>query len=332
MVVAARRLGELTDLLTPNAIRAAVTLGIPALIAAGTDTVPAIAAAAGLDGHALDSLLRHLVAKDILAEPQPGSFTLTAVGELLRSPFAAGQLDVGLSRAHMDQSFAALVDTVRSGGPGYPLVHGIAFWDDLARDPRLAESFDQFMVMWAGIWLGGVAAADVWPDAGTIVDVGGGAGRLIAAVLERRPGLRGIVFEGAGPVAAAQQHFDEHGLSERTATVVGDFFEPWPTGADVYVLCQVLHDWPDDAAAAIVGRAAAVLGDGGRLLVIDRVVDTAHPSESHVHMNLLMHSLFGARERTADQFGALAGAAGLRVEAVQPVGDELAIVTMVPAG
>jgi hypothetical protein len=332
MMEAARRLGDLTDLLTPFAIRAAVTLGIPELIAAGTDTVPALAAAAGLDEHALDSLLRHLVAKGVLGEPRPGGFALTALGALLRSPFAAGQLDLGLSRAHMDLSFAALADTVRSGGPGYPQVHGVGFWDDLGTDPRLAESFDQFMVVWAGVWLPGVASAGVWPDTGTIVDAGGGAGRLIGAVLGGRPELHGVLFEGAGPVAAAQQHFADLGLEGRTTTVVGDFFEPWPTGGDVYVLCQVLHDWPEAEAVAILRRAAAAMAQGARLVVIDRVVDPAHPSESHVHMNLLMHSLFGARERSAEQFAALASAAGLCVTSVERAGDELSIVTMVPAG
>jgi hypothetical protein len=139
------------------------------------------------------------------------------------------------------------------------------------------------------------------------------------------------LFEGAGAAAAAREHFAEQGLTARTDTVVGDFFDAWPAGGTVYILCQVLHDWPDADAARILRRARAALDGGGRLLIVDRVVDAAHPTPSHIHMNLLMHNLFGSRERTAEQFTALATAAGLRTVQVRATGHELSMVEMVVA-
>ncbi|WP_337186478.1 methyltransferase [Phenylobacterium sp.] len=320
----------LTDLVTPYAIRAAVSLDIPAGIAAGARTAEALAERNGLDRRATANLTAFLARKGVFAETADG-LALTPVGQLLTTPQARLMLSEGGAAEHLNRAWISLAHAVRTGEAGYPTLFGRDFWDTLANDPPLSESFDRYMDNWGTQWIPAAVAARDWAADGHVVDVGGGAGKLLCALLAGHPALRGSVVDLQAAAGRARATLAAAGLTDRGEALDGSFFDPLPTHGDTYVLAQVLHDWPDAQALAILRRCAQAAGPDGRVLVIERVM--AEPaSEAHLVSDLFMLVLFGARERTLAEFGELAANARLEAAGVQDIGFGLSIVELRPAG
>lgn len=309
------RMLELADLLTPQAIRVAVTLGIPRLVDAGTGALDDLAARTGAHPDALRSIVGALAARGFVRSTSPGHVELTTLGRTLLHPHAARAFDLTSAEAQIDRAFAALVDTVRTGEASYATVHGRSFWDHLASDPELAASFDSYLADHA-IWAPDVAALPVWDDVAHVVDVGGGDGAALVAILGAQPHLRGTLVELAGPVSRAATRVDAAGLASRTTLVEGSFFDALPADGDVYLLAHVLHDWPDEEAAAILGRVAEA--NPSKVLVVDQIIDEDRTTFAQAFSDLRMRVLFASGERTESQWRGLASAAGLPIAAVHP--------------
>src|SRR2546423_1596153 len=296
------------------AIRVAATLRIADHIAAGVTTAPALAETVKPAPDALGRLLRHLVTKGVLADDRAGGFALTAVGEELRRE--SGRLDMDDPLGRADISLVHLTHAVRTGTAAFPVLYGREFWDDLSADPERTAAYAKLMGVDAADWAPSIVEGFGWASLGHLVDVGGGNGTLLAAILTAHPALRGTVVDLAGPVEEARATFADAGLADRADAVVGSFFEPLPvTGAGGYLLCAITHDWDDDSARTILRRCAEAAGSGGRVFVVEK---SASPDTG---MDLLMLAYFGARERGLTGLAALAQSAGLRVVAVHPAGD-----------
>jgi hypothetical protein len=312
------KLNTLTDVITPWAVRVAATLRLSDLLAPGPATLDDIAVSAGADRDALGRLLRYLACRGIYAEPAPDVFALTDVSRLLQSGHPAGRggwLDLGGIGGRNDRTFADLLASVRTGEPAYAMVHGRPFWEDLAANPELARSFDALMAGHAS-WFGLVVAAYDWSRAKHVVDVGGGCGTLLGEVLRVQPHLRGTLVDLPGTTATAPDTFAAAGVAERAEVVAGSFFDPLPPGGDLYVLSNVLHDWPDDAAVRILARCRDAAGPDGRILIVERLSAGPGDPETTTRMDLRMLVLVGGRERTVEGFAALASAAGLAMTCV----------------
>ena len=324
---AADRLNQLTDLVTPYAIRTAATLRVPDLIADGTCRLDDIAEACGADPQALGRLLRHLVHRDVFAEPSPGVFALTELGGLLRERRAGGHgahLDLGGLGGRMDLAFTALPHAIRTGQPSYAAVHGRDLWADLDAQPELRAYFDELMLSQQRFTAPRVAELYPWAEVTKIVDVGGGSGGLLAELLRAHGHLRGTVVDRAEPVATAVRTFAELGLAERAEGVVGSFFEPLPGGADAYIVSRALTDWNDERATAILRRCAEAAGTAGRVLVVEML--PGEPLVPHRSpFDLTMLAIVGGRERGAADFEALGAAAGLRARRALRGGDGLVV-------
>ena len=321
---------DLVDLLTPHAIRIAVTLGVPRLIHDGVRDAETLAARTGTDADALRSLLHRLAVRGVLRDEGAGGFALTPVGELLTHTDAITALDLRGAGAQMDLAWAGLWHCVGTGEPGYPVVHGRSFWDHITSDPGLAASFDAYMEAGTAAWTPSAAAAPVWPDTGTVVAGGGGIGLLLADVLRTHPRLDGVLVELPATADRAREHLRRHGVLDRATVTTGSFFDPLPRDADVYVLGHVLHDWPDEEAAAILRRVTEAATHTTRVLIMEQVVDPAHPSPENVVGDLLMRNLFGSHERTRDQWSVLAATVGLRLCAVHPLDGYRSIIELRP--
>jgi SAM-dependent methyltransferase len=323
---------DLADLLTPFAIRVMATLGLADLIDSGVDTVVGLAEATASDADTLGAVVGHLVHKQVLSA-DGDRLGLTGIGLLLRDghPFEARQrLHLDGAEGHMDTAWAGLLHAVRTGRPGFDAVYGRSFWDEMRADATFAASFDVYLARWASVWTPAVAAAHDWNGHRHVVDVGGGSGLLLAAILEQAPSSRGTLVELEAAAEAARATFAARGIADRCVAVVGDFFEPLPE-ADALVLAQVVHDWPDDDAVRILRRAAEAVGDDGRVFLVERVRDAADGG-AHGYMHLLMRNLFAAAERTLDELTGLAASAGLALGSVQKVNDELSLIELAPAG
>jgi 2,7-dihydroxy-5-methyl-1-naphthoate 7-O-methyltransferase len=310
---AAARLGRLTDLATPFAVRTAVTLRVPDQIAAGVEHLGDLARACGADPDALGRLLRYLAVKGVLVERSPDVFALTEVGALLCDRGGGGHgayLDLDGLGARMDLAYAGLPHAIRTGGPAYASVHGRDFWADLDAQPALRAYFDQLMLSQQAFTAPEVASLYPWRDVRHVTDVAGGAGGLLATLLAAHPHLRGTLVDRAEPVATAARTFAERGLADRAEVVVGDFFHPLPPGADVYVVSRALSDWDDAQATAILRRCAQAAGATGRVLVVEVLPGDAHGRHASAY-DLKMLVLVGGRERGVDEHVALAAQAGL---------------------
>jgi O-methyltransferase len=313
-------LWAMADLATPMAVRVAATLRIADHITRGRQTAPELAEAVRADAGALGRVLRHLVSAGVLRRDQSDRYVLTARGEALRDDHPAGMramLDLDSAIGRADLSFVQLLHTVRTGEPAFPAQFGRSFWDDLAADPTRSASFDAQMAADVAAWAPDIVAAYDWGSLGHVVDVGGGNGALLIAMLHRYPDLRGTVLDLPGAAETARKALTAAGLADRSDAMAGSFFDPLPPAAGGYLLCAVLHDWDDAPARAILRRCAEAAGTGGRVFVVEKLVtDTDHRTE----MDLRVLAYFGGRERGIAEFTALAAAAGLRVAAVHPAG------------
>jgi SAM-dependent methyltransferase len=307
------------DLVTPMAIRVAATLRLADHIAAGTRTAEALAAAVQADQDALERMMGHLVTAGVLTRAETG-YTLTALGEHLRDDDPEGVrpwLDLEGAIGRADLCFVELLHSVRTGEAAFPRRFGRPYWADLAENPQLAASFDALMGARLVRDTPAVAAAYPWGALGHVVDVGGGNGSLLIAILNAHDGLRGTVVDLAGPVARAARAIDAAGLGDRADTQVGSFFDALPAGAGGYVLSGVLHDWDDEDALRILRRCAAAAGDTGKVLVVDSTTD-ADAADTEGDLRMLCY--VRGRERGVDRLGELARSAGLEISSVTPAG------------
>lgn len=328
-------LAALADLVTPWAIRVAATLRLADHIAVGHTALPDLARAAGADPDALRRMLRVLTGRGVFAEPTEDTYALTPAAELLKDSGAFGLrawYDLDGMGGRMDQAFGRLLDTVRTGEPAYPLVHGRSLWQDTLEDPALARSYADLMAAHTRFAAPEVVAAYAWPERGHVVDVGGGSGSLLARLLTARPALRGTVLDLPEAAEEARRALESAGLVERASVHPSSFFDPLPAGADLYLLTWVLHDWSDEEAERILRRCAEAAGEGGRVLVVENLVTDGRRADVAAAMDLRLLVLFGGRERTPRQLDDLVTRTGLRVTSRQVTGTGIHLVTCAHAG
>ncbi|MGA2118542.1 MAG: methyltransferase [Bryobacteraceae bacterium] len=306
-------LWALADLATPWCLHVVATLGIADRIVAGITGVEELAAASGADRDSLYRVLRHLVHKGVFEEPSPGRFALNETAAGLAGE--AGRLGFNLDGigGRMAHAWGTLLSAVRTGRPAYHEAFGRDFWQDLDAHADIAASFDALM----GPAGHGVPDPNVlvdpgsWKSVGTVVDVGGGTGALLAEVLRAHPDVRGTLVDLPRAVARSASVFQAAGVTDRVTTVGQSFFDPLPAGADLYILKSVLSDWPDREAAAILMRCAEAARPSGRIVFFTN----AGPGEE-ASPALLMMVLVGGRDRTLEEFRGLARQAGLEISAV----------------
>jgi hypothetical protein len=310
----------LSDLCTPWCVHVVVTLRTADHVAAGITSIEDLAAACGADTASLLRVLRHLARMGIFEEPAPGRFALNETARTLLDPAARLGLDLDSFGGRMANAWGSLLQAVRTGVPAYHTVFGRPFWDDLQAHPDIAASFDALM----GPEGHGPPDPEVlvrgdWEAVRHVVDVGGGTGALLAAVLCARPTVRGTLVDFPQTVARSGAIFQAAGVAERVTTVGQSFFDPLPPGADLYLLKSVLGNWPDREALAILKRCAEAARPAGRIIVLNGVSPDEGGGPSP---DLLMLVLVGGKERSLSEFRELAGAArlGVQVAERQPPG------------
>ncbi|HEV7649886.1 MAG TPA: methyltransferase [Actinophytocola sp.] len=303
-----------------HALGLAVELKIADHIYAGVTTSEELAKVTGAHEPSLHRMLRLLASESITTEPTPGTFGLTEVGEQLRSDSPDSLYAFTRMFCH-ESHFSAwqgLAHSVRTGQSAWDHVFGKNIYTYLADLPELSELFNVAMSQESRIAAGHIAAAYDFSAVRKVVDIGGGDGTLVSAILRANPGPAGVVFDSPSGVAQAPAVLAEAGLTDRGEVVAGDFFESVPGGGDLYVIKSVFQDWDDGPAKAILRTVRAHLPAGAKLLIVGSVLpETAAPGEPimfYTDMNMLVNS--GGRERTESQFRALLADTGFAVESV----------------
>jgi hypothetical protein len=320
-------LWELSDLSTPWCLRVVVTLRVAEQIAAGVEDIAEIAAALQCDRDVLHRLMGHLAGKGIFAEPQPGRFSLNETARVLLDPGVRLGLDLTGIGGRMAYAWGGLLTFVRTGEPGYREIFGRPFWEDLDAHPEVAASFDALIGPGGhGEFSPEFSITGGWDSVRTVVDVGGGTGSMLAAILRARPWIRGTLVELPRTVAASTEIFRNAGVSDRVTTIAQSFFDPLPAGADLYLLRGVINDWPDREAIAILRRCAEAAGPDGRVVVLKGFAAEEAPKRLEIEQVLA-----GGKVRTVSEFRELARESGLEVVAAGQQADGYFVVECRPA-
>lgn len=298
----------------------AAALRIPEAIAAGITEPDALAEHAGADPDALRRVLRGLVAAGVLTERAGEGYALTTAGEALRED-APGSLRAFALSAGDDwyTTWGELLPAVRTGEVAFERVHGAPLFAWLADHPDEAAAFNRRMVVATTGTAAAVLDAYDFSRHRVVVDLGGGLGVFLAAVLRAHPHLRGRLFDLPRVAAEARVALDAAGVGDRCETVGGDFFaDPLPA-ADAWIVSQILHDWDDERCLAILRGIRRAIAPDGRVLVVEAVLPNrvTGPSVAVDH-DLLMLTIVGGRERTEAEYGALFAASGFALERTLP--------------
>lgn len=299
-----------------------VDLGIADLLAHGPRTAGSLSAEVGVEPERLYRVLRGLAAYGVLDEQDGGYFGLTETGQLLRDGVPGSFRGLVLARGELYyNAFGRLRDAVRDGDNAFELVYGNRFFDYLTERPDITTTFQASMTDRSTQEAAAVVAAYDFGGVRRLVDIGGGRGVLLAAIMAANPGLSGVLFDQPEVVARA---IDE--LPPGCRTVGGDFFEEVPGDADCYLLSRVVHDWGDDEAARILTSCRKAMPRDARLLLVEAVLPVrAADQPAAVRMDLHMLSMFSGKERTEAEFATLLGAADLRLERVIGVDEAIGL-------
>jgi ubiquinone/menaquinone biosynthesis C-methylase UbiE len=311
----------------------AAKLQIPDLLEDGPKSADELATATGTQPAALGRFLRVLSSHGVFALDELGRFALTPLASLLgrgtaRSMWAAA---IYWGERWIWQSWGDLTHSLRTGAPAFDAVHGASFFDFLAQAPEAAEVFDRFIADGLYERPKAVLAAYDFSHSNVIADVGGGQGAMLAAILNANPDARGILFDRPQVIAGARTKLEDAGVIDRCSIVAGDFFKTVPSGADTYLLSQIVHDWPDEPAAAILRNCRRVMDASGRLFLIEQVMDPLRPEPATALLDLTMLAVLGGRERTAQEYAMLCTHADLRLARIIPTCSPFSIMEAVPA-
>lgn len=292
-----------------QAIHVAAALRIADLLRDGPLDSDALAQETATHAPSLHRVLRALASVGVLHEGDDGRFALTAIGECLRSdadePVGAWAAFVG--RPYHWQAWGALLHGVRTGETAFRSVHGTDTWGYRAAHPEEGAIFNAAMTDVMRRANPHLLAAYDFGRFATVVDVGGGRGAFLGAVLDANPGMRGILFDQPHVVEGAV-------VGERCEVIGGSFFDAVPEGADAYLLKAVLHDWDDDDAVRILRRCREATAPGGAVLVVERDLGAPNESADAKLSDLNMMVGVGGRERTGADFASLFAAGGFALE------------------
>jgi C-methyltransferase len=313
---------------TSQAITAAAQLGVADALANGPLPIDEVAARVGADADALRRLLRALISRGIFRQRRDGRYELNSLADTLRSDAPASMTWAARFYGSREQRerWTLLVDSVRTGKSIVPALRGKESFDYFADEPELAELFNQTMTSISQLTDEPVVAGYDFSAYPTIVDVGGGQGPLLAAILAAAPASRGVLYDLPQVVASAPSLLHERNLADRVHIAQGSFFDSVPGGGDAYVLKNIIHDWPDEKAVQILRNVRAAAGPRATVLLVELVIPKHDREFPGKWADLEMLLNLASRERTAAEYCDLLSQAGFRMTRVVQTASPLSVV------
>ena len=306
-----------------QAIHVAAVLGIADLVEDGPRSSDELADATNANPRALYRLLRALAAFGLFHEDEHRRFSLTKVGDALRSdaPESVAGWAAFVGRRNIREAWSSLEESIRTGENAFRIAHGMSVWEYRAQNLEESGIFDRAMASSSRLVIRALIDAYDFGRFETIVDVGGGNGTLLRALLSEYPQLSGVLFDQPHVVQGVD-------LGERASVVAGSFFESVPEGGDAYLLKWIIHDWEDEEAIAIL---RTVRRGGGTVLLVERIVGPPNqgPETKLGDLNMLVGP--GGQERTLDEFRELFDEAGYQLVGETPTASEMHVIEGAPA-
>ena len=312
-------------------IYVAAKLGIADHLKAGGKTAKELAELTETHADSLYRVLRMLAMVGIFRQDGK-EFSLTPVSETLLSD-APGSLRFAamaeMGEVHYD-AWGNIMHSVKTGGIAFDDHFGMDVWEYFEKDREKANNFNKYMSNNAVQLNDAVSKGYDFSGARKLVDVAGGIGGMISAILVENPQLEGVLFDAPSVIEGAKEYLAEKGLSERCETIGGDFFESIPTGGDVYTMRWIIHDWDDEKSLKILNNIRKVIPENGKLLLVESVI----PGENEPHfgkfLDLIMLTMTGGRERTEEEYKSLLESAGFRLNRVFPTESFISIIEAIP--
>ena len=298
-----------------QAVFVAAKLGLADHVSGGARSAADLASATGADATSLSRVLRLLASRGVFHLRPDGRYEQTDLSEGLRSaaPISLRDFAILIGEASQWQAWGNLLDSVMTGRSAFATVHGSGLYDYLQAHAAAAAVFDAAITDRARQENAIVRNSFQWSN-GTIVDIGGGQGSLLAAIIESAPGARGILFEVPHVAEMARKFLGELGLSSRCDVIAGDAVTFVPPGGDIYVMRRVLHGMSDDRAEAVLKNCRAVMGANSQLLIIEHILDPDNAPSWGQMLDVQMLVLNpGGEERTQQEFDDRLSTAGLAI-------------------
>lgn len=314
-----------------QAIYVAAKLGLADLIKDQPQSVKALAQRTATHERSLYRVLRTLASVGAFREISREVFANTPVSDTLRSdaPNSLRDVTVWMGEEKHWQVYGGMLHSVRTGEAACVYVHGAEIFPYFEENRELAEIFNRAMTSFSHTTIPAILQVADFSNAATVVDVAGGYGHLLAAVLQKNPHLRGVLFDMSSVVAGAPALLEKEGVAEKVEIVKGNFFESVPAKADVYMLKHIIHDWDDARSIKILQNVAQAMNPDGRVLILETVI----PEDNEPHFGKIMDMEMlvtpGGVERTESEYRELLAAAGLKLSRIVPTASMISIVEAV---
>jgi hypothetical protein len=315
-----------------GAISCLAQMGIPDLVEAGPKSADELAKQIGADAQALYRLMRATASVGVLSEGPDGKFSETPMSAVLRSNGNPSLRAIAMlgNREWHSRGWSRLEYCVRTGKQALEQIYGTHTFDFFTNNPEEGKIFNDAMTGYSTMDSPALAAAYDFSGIHSIVDVAGGHGLLLATILKNNPQMKGTLCDMEHVVAGATNG-PLKPVMDRCTLASGDMFASVPAGTDAYIMKHIIHDWPDELCVKLLKACRAGVNPGGKLLVVDSVIQPGNEFSPSKFLDLQMLIFPGGRERTEAQFRALFEASGWKLSRVIPTAVMDSIVEGVPA-
>lgn len=310
-----------------RAIYIAAKLGVADLLKDEPQDIEQLAKATVSHVPSLYRVLRTLASVGIFAEDEQGRFAMTPLGATLQTDVPGSLrawVTVQLGEEHY-RAWGRATHSVQTGESAFDHVFGMGVWQYRTQNLEHAKLFDEAMANLTAMYNAAVLSSYSFSKFAKIVDVGGGDGGLLVAILVANPSVKGVLFDLPHVAEKARRRIAEAGLAGRCHVVAGDAFSSVPDEGDAYILSRVIHDWDDASAIAILKNCHRAIAATGRLLLVEGVVRPENEPDLTKLFDLNMMMLAGGRERTAAEYQALLEAADFAVTRIIPTQSVMSV-------
>ena len=316
-------------------IYVAAELRLADLLKGGPRTVGSLAKEAGVQAPALYRILRALASIGVFAETTGQRFKLTPLAATLQTtPGSLRASALAENKKYAWDAWLQLLHGVKTGENPFLKAHGVPAFEYLQQHPEDLQLFGEYMTSVSSAEIPAVTAAYKFSGFRTLVDVAGGHGSMLAAILKANPKLKGVLFDLPAVIARAgeDQHVTAKGIAKRCTLAGGDVFESVPKGGDAYIMKHIIHDWDDEQSVKILTNCRVAMNENGKVLVVDNVIAPGNdPAWGKLLDVAMLTYTGGGREQTKAEFAALFKQAGLKLTRVVATKCPLSIVEGVRA-
>ncbi len=326
----AQMIQMLTGCWLSQCIYVAAKLNLADILKDGSRSCDALAEVTGTNSSSLYRLLRALASVNIFAETEPKHFKLTPLATCLRSdvPNSIKGFTL-LAGGDGYQMWSNLAHSIETGTEAYTKEYGMPLFAYYQQNPQAAEVFNNAMTNLSALEQAAIVEAYDFTSIDKLVDVAGGCGSQLAAILQAYPQMQGMLIDLPEVITSASDFLTKQEVSDRTQLIAGNFFEGVPPGGDAYLLKHIIHDWEDPEALKILQNCYKVMPEGGRLLIIEQIIPPGNQPSPAKFWDLTMLIVCGGKERTAQEYRQLLKAANFELKSIFSTKSDASIIEAV---